>query len=105
MQFRSSVRRMMELSAAIFFSENSLTAFPTQPSVPFGLVDLDTGKQVVCDNYQVVFFSSTKKELIGSIDFNAFIRRLPSGKVNRYDAARILIEPLSLGELQEMLGD
>ena len=86
------------------FTENCLSTFPTRPSVPFGMIDPDTDKQLTCDSYQVAFFSSTKKEVIGSMDFHAFFQRLPSGKVNRYDAARILIEPLTLEELQEMLG-
>ena len=86
-------------------SEDCRSIFPLTPSVPFGLTDPGTGKQLDCDNYQVAIFSSTEDEIIGELSFDSFIQRLPSEKITRYDKKNNLIAPLSLGELQKILGD
>lgn len=85
--------------------ENCRSIFPLTPSVPFGLTDSDTGRQLVCNDYHVDVFSSTENKIIGELSFDLFIQRLPSEKVTRYDKNNNLIAPLSLGELQKILGD
>ena len=85
--------------------ENCRSIFPLTPSVPFGLTDSGTGQQLVCNDYQVDIFSSTEDEIIGKLSFDLLIQRLPSEKITRYDKNNYLIEPLSPGEIQKILGD
>lgn len=78
--------------------------FPSTPEVPFGAVDPNTGKQLKCSCFQVVILSVDSKKPVGMMDFDSFIHRLPSQNVSKYDQKSILIEPLSLLELQTILG-
>ena len=86
-------------------SENVRSVFPLKPEVPFGMTDPETGNQLKCDNFLVSFFSFTKDGFIGELNYDSFIRRLPSEKTSRYDQKNCIIEQMDLGELQELVSD
>ena len=85
--------------------EDCRSIFPLAPSVPFGLTDPGTGKQLVCDDHRVAIFSSAEEKILGELPFDRFLRRLPADKLARYDEHCVLIAPLSHSECKTILGD
>ena len=84
-------------------SENVRSIFPLRPNVPFGITDPATGKGLEVSRWNLYLYSSTRDGEIGVIPYENFISRLPKDKVEYYDAGNILIENLTLTEMEALL--
>ena len=73
--------------------------FPKKPRIPFGLgVD---GKPLECSNFKVAL--GNEKEMLGILDFDEFLKKLPKDKVSDYDLNDILIGPFTEEEIKAFL--
>lgn len=79
------------------------TVYPDQPTVPFGLIDENTGKPLVCNDWRVALVPQSEKGAIGEIAFHDFVKKLDSKIISRYDAGHFLMQPLTEGEMRAML--
>ncbi|MBQ4324121.1 MAG: DUF4299 family protein [Clostridia bacterium] len=76
--------------------------FAGKPSVPFGVVDTDTGLAIECDCWKVEVFSD-KDTQVAELDYSEFLSRIPTEKVQRHDAHLLLIAPLSDEEFSKLI--
>lgn len=91
-----------EIIGRYVLTEGARSIFPNQPSVPSNVVDPETNRQLECNNYEVLFYSSTQEKLIGSISFDHFIGFIKD-KSERFDAHNILFEGLSLKDIESLI--
>ena len=91
------------ISGLYVLSENCRSVFPSKPYVPFGTTDPDTKKALECDKFETALYSETEQTIIGTLDYETFLQRLPPNLVQRYDEMSVLIEPLDLAELRALL--
>ncbi|MCI8348926.1 MAG: DUF4299 domain-containing protein [Firmicutes bacterium] len=85
-------------------TEETLSIFPLQPSVPFGIKDPNTGKALQCDSYRVSLYSITDDKIIGQMDYDKFIENIDSSKFSKFDGDKIIIDGVNLNEMKHMLG-
>ena len=83
------------------FLEDCRTILPTNPSVPFGVNDPDTGKKLICNDFRVGVYPR-EGDILADVDFGQFIDRLPADQVSRYDEKSVLIEPIGLSDLKKL---
>lgn len=85
-------------------TEETLSIFPLEPSVPFGIKDSNTGKALQCDSYRVSLYSITDDKIIGQMDYDKFIENIDSSKFSKFDGDKIIIDGVNLNEMKHMLG-
>ena len=90
------------ISGRYTLCENCRSVFPSKPYVPFGTTDPDTKKALECNKFETALYSETEQKTIGIVDYDTFLRKLPKSCFQRYDEMSILIEKLSLSELQAL---
>lgn len=88
--------------ARYLFTDHLPAIFPSQPSVPFGMTDLTTGKALECDHWYVYMVLSDSKEPLGEVEYSKFLSLLPKSKITRYDAERFLLDELTEEEMKEI---
>lgn len=79
------------------------TVYPDQPNVPFGLMDENTGKPLVCNDWRVALVPQSEEDAIGEIAFHEFVKRLDCKRISRYDAGHFLMQPLTEREMRSLL--
>ncbi len=84
-------------------TETVPTIFPKKPYVPFGYTNPQTGKALECNNYIVHLYSVTLEKVIGTLGFAELMERIDPSKISRYDEQSVLIEAMSLDEMQAIL--
>lgn len=84
-----------------FITENTESAIPLVPSVPFGVTDGE-GNPLEVSNWVVSFYSITRDETVGRMSYEKFVEKVKD-KGRRYDASRIIIGGMSDGELDALL--
>lgn len=84
-------------------TEDVPSIFPLKPSVPFGTIDNDTGKAPEISRWMLCLCSSTRGGRLGQMPYEELLGRLPKEKVSYYDPGNILIESVSLAEMETML--
>lgn len=84
-----------------FITENTESAIPLVPSVPFGVTD-GAGNPLEVSNWVVSFYSITRDETVGRMSYEKFVEKVKD-KGRRYDASRIIIGGMSDGELDALL--
>lgn len=89
------------LIGVYFITEDTRSAVPLVPAVPFGFTD-ENGKQITIDNWRVSFYSITADETIGDMLYGDFIERVKNG-AKRYDGSRVIVEPMSDEQLKAVL--
>lgn len=89
------------LMGVYFITEDTRSAVPLVPSVPFGLSD-GSGKPVEINNWRASFYSITADETIGDMPYDDFIECVREG-AKRYDGSRVIIEPMSDEQLRAVL--
>ena len=89
------------LIGVYFITEDTRSAVPLVPAVPFGLTD-GSGKPVEINNWRASLYSLTKDETIGDMPYGDFIERVRDG-AKRYDGSRVIIEPMSDEQLSAVL--
>ncbi len=85
------------------FTEGCRSIFPVSPTVPFGLVDPNTGRALECEHYELYLYSTTHEAHIGTVDYAKFINALDPVKVSYYDTGHVMIEAHDLEEMKELL--
>lgn len=86
-----------------FCMDECPTVYPDQPTVPFGLIDENTGKPLVCNDWRVALMLQNEEDAIGQIAFNDFVKKLDSKRISRYDAGHFLMQPLTESEMRALL--
>lgn len=77
------------------------SVFPTAPRVPLGVQDPDTGKALQVDRWEMGL-GNEQMEQVGQVPYQVFLDRLPAPKVSRFDGGSVLMEGLTLQELQKI---
>lgn len=88
--------------ARLPFFKNTVHLFPKKPSVPFGLTDPNTGKELTCSDYKILLLHNEESEPEGEIVFDEFINRIPKHKIREYDPELLLIDAFDDEEWQEL---
>ena len=73
--------------------------------MPYGYDDPETGELIQCENFGMLLYDIKKGENIGDLEYKDFItkvRRHFSAKVRRYDGNHILLEPLTIEDLNKL---
>ncbi len=84
-------------------TEGTLSIFPIKPYVPFGVCDPETGKELQCNEYGIFLYSVTRDESLGVAEYNKIMQSINPAKLSRYDANHVLIEELTLKEMNAAL--
>lgn len=80
-------------------TEETRSIFPTKAELPFW-----ADKSLQVDRWKISLFSITVDDVVGIIDYEQFVQRIPENKKHPYDADHILVEPLELEVLEQIAG-
>lgn len=81
--------------------EGVRSVFPKVPRVPLGMRDPETGKALQVDRWEITLGDADMKQ-VGQVSYDIFLARLPAAKVSRFDGGSVLVEGLTLSELQKI---
>ncbi|MCM1089293.1 MAG: DUF4299 domain-containing protein [Butyrivibrio sp.] len=81
------------------YTENTESIFPTKAELPFW-----ADKSIHVYRWEIALFSITEDAVIGSIDYEQFLKIIPEDKKQPYDAEHLLIASLDLALLKQMAG-
>ncbi len=81
-------------------TEGRLSIFPVKPYVPFGIIDPETNKELQCDRYEIFLYSITRQGTVGVAEYSRIMQSIDQNKMSRYDANHVLIEGLTLEEME-----
>lgn len=99
-----SMYRREDQAMGVFVCVDECPAvYPDQPSVPFGMMDENTGKPLACEDWRVALVLQSEEGSIGEIPFQDFVKRLGCERISRYDAGHFLMQPLTETELRSLL--
>lgn len=92
------------IMGAYTLTQNLRTILPYKPSVEFENSDIVKNDEVSCWNIGLVTINGDENDpnsyqVIGQLDYNDFIKKLPKDKYHFIDASYILVEPLSKEEI------
>ena len=81
--------------------EGVRSVFPKVPRVPLGMRDPETGKALQVDRWEITLGDADMKQ-VGQVSYDIFLARLPAAKGSRFDGGSVLVEGLTLSELQKI---
>lgn len=81
-------------------TEGTVSIFPVRPYVPFGVCDPETNNALQCDRYAIFLCSITQQKKIGIAEYHKVMQSIDPDKLSRYDANHVLIEGLTLNEME-----
>ncbi len=84
-------------------TEGTRSIFPIKPYVPFGICDPETNQALQCEQYTIFLYSITRQQPVGIADYHRIMESIDPSKLSRYDANHLLIEGLSLEEMEKIL--
>lgn len=92
------------IMGAYSLTENVRTILPYKPSVEFHNLDIVKNDDIAFWNIGFVTINGNENDpnsyqVIGQLDYNDFIKKLPKDKYRFIDASYILVEPLSKEEI------
>ena len=92
------------IMGAYSLTENVRTILPYKPSVEFHNLDIVKNDDIAFWNIGFVTIDGDKNDpnsyqVVGQLDYNDFIKKLPKDKYRFIDASYILVEPLSKEEI------
>ena len=93
---------------AYTLTENLRTILPYKPSVEFENSDIVKNDEISFWNIGFVVINGDENDpnsyqVVGQIDYNDFIKKLPENKYKFIDASYIMVEPLSKEEILDLL--
>ncbi|EJU08588.1 DUF4299 domain-containing protein [Fusobacterium hwasookii] len=93
---------------AYTLTENLRTILPYEPSVEYENSNIVKNEEVSFWNIGLVFIDGDENDensyqVVGQIDYNDFIKKLPKNKYKFIDASYIMVEPLSKEEILDLL--
>ena len=63
--------------------------------------DPETGKALRVDRWEIMLGDADMKQ-VGQVSYETFLVRLPAARVSRFDGGSVLVEGLTLSELQKI---
>ena len=81
--------------------EGVRSVFPKVPQVPLGMRDPETGKALQVDRWEIALGDVDMKQ-VGQVSYDTFLARLPADRVPRFDGGSVLLEGLTLSQLQKI---
>lgn len=78
------------------------TILPLEPEVPLSHRNLQTGKQLDIDHYEVALCSAAQDKIIGNILYEDFMKELMKKEVHEFDAKHIYFDGLSEEEILQI---
>ena len=96
------------IMGAYTLTQNLRTILPYEPSVEFENSDIVKNDEVSFWNIGFVVINGDENDpnsyqVVGQIDYNDFIKKLPVNKYKFIDASYIMVEPLSKEEILELV--
>ena len=93
-----------KIMGAYSLTENVRTIIPYKPSVEFHNLDIVKNDDIAFWNIGFVTINGDENDpnsyqVVGQLDYNDFIKKLPKDKYRFIDASYILVEPLSKEEI------
>ncbi len=95
--------RKKEFFGNYVITTNTGTIFPVKASVPLMFTNPNTGKALECTDFRVSLFDYDKKQMIGTLDFDDFIRKADISNCPEFDASHVVLKGMSAEELQGLL--
>ena len=89
-------------SGRYVLTDDCRSIFPHEPSVPFGITGLGEDTQLECDEYEVVLYSNLEDKVLGTLEYEQFLERLPEELLSYYDAACFLVDGVGLADLKAL---
>lgn len=84
-----------------FILVNGIPAvFPNTPSVPFGITDPETGKQLECSQWVILIGIQGEKTPLCEMEYSKFLEILPDDKISKFDGGRFLLAELTEEEIR-----
>ena len=78
------------------------TIFPVKPKVPPFFTDPSTGKALQCSLYVVTLYSYAKKQVVGRLSFEDFVRLADIKNCPEFDATHVFLKGISEERMAEM---
>ena len=92
-----------EIFGNFALTENCVSIFPLKPTAPWWMTDAQTGEALKVDRWSISLYSATKEAVIGNMSYEEFLERVPHTEY--YDAGQLLINEISLTEMEALLGE
>ena len=89
--------------ARFFLTNNLPTVFPHQPTVPFGVTDPTTGKQLECKEWLIWLGIEGEKEPLCEMEYSKFLSLIPESKKTKYDGSHFLLAEMSEEEIRAFI--
>ena len=78
------------------------TVFPHQPTIPFGVTDPTTGKQLECKEWLIWLGMKGEKEPLCEMEYSKFLSLIPENKKSKYDGSHFLLAEMSEEEIRKL---
>ena len=96
------------IMGAYTLTQNLRTILPYKPSVEFENSDIVKNDEVSCWNIGLVTINGDENDpnsyqIVGNMNYEDFIKKLPINKYKFIDASYIMVEPLSKEEILDLL--
>lgn len=78
------------------------TIFPVEPKIPPFFTDPSTGKALQCSLYVVTLYSYAKKQVVGRLSFEDFVRLADIKNCPEFDASHVILKGISEERMAEM---
>lgn len=78
------------------------TIFPVKPKVPPFFTDPSTGKALQCSLYVVTLYSYAKKQVVGRLSFEDFLRLADIRNCPEFDSTHVFLKGISEERMAEM---
>ena len=96
------------IMGAYTLTQNLRTILPYKPSVEFENSDIVKNDEVSCWNIGLVTINRDENDpnsyqVVGNLNYDDFIKKLPINKYKFIDASYIMVEPLSKEEMLDLL--
>ncbi|ASG31231.1 hypothetical protein CBG60_08440 [Fusobacterium animalis] len=97
-----------KIIGAYTLTQNLRTILPYKPSVEFENSDIVKNDEVSCWNIGLVTINGDENDpnsyqIVGNMNYEDFIKKLPINKYKFIDASYIMVEPLSKEEILDLL--
>ena len=97
-----------KIMGAYTLTQNLRTILPYKPSVEFENSDIVKNDEISCWNIGFVIINGDENDpnsyqVAGNLNYDDFIKKLPTDKYKFIDASYIIVEPLNRDDIEKML--
>ena len=86
--------------ARYILTNNLPAVFPNQPTVPYGITDPETGKELECKNWFILLGLEDEKAPICEMEYEKFLTLIPENKKSKFDGSRFHLSELTEEEIK-----